>query len=214
MRYLIIVAVVGLGILALVHPAAAPSWSAPAPAASSPPHRHTRRRSRAAVLPTPGQLVVYVVGAVRWPGLFRLAPGARIDDAVRRAGGVTPAADPAGVDLAAPLHDGDEVLVPKLGQVVRLGRRLPNGRVRRTSSSRSRKRKAAPGQPLDLNRADASQLARLPGIGETLARRIIAFRTANGGFRSPDELLDVAGFSPSRLDRISAYLRVGAPSPR
>ncbi|MHB8140303.1 MAG: helix-hairpin-helix domain-containing protein [Vulcanimicrobiaceae bacterium] len=150
------------------------------------------------------QALVYVVGAVKRPGLYSLPADARVDAAVRRAGGLAAGADPAGVNLAAHLADGEQILVPRLGQRLR-----PVRSRRGTSTRRTRKLKVRPAPAsVDPNRADAARLAVVPGLGPALARRIIALRRLNGPFATADELLDVAGMTPARLLRAEPYLRV------
>ena len=150
------------------------------------------------------QIVVYVAGAVVRPGLYRLVPGARGIDAIRAAGGLTSGADPAGVNLAEQLEDGEQITAPRTGE------RLSTYRTRaRRRAHRRHKRGAltAPAiAPADLNSADLETLMQLPGIGEELARRIIAFREANGPFVSLDELADVAGMTPRLIDALTPYL--------
>ena len=120
-----------------------------------------------------------------------------------RAGGFSAQADPAAVNLAQPLQDGEEIRVPKLGEC------SPASKKRATRGRRTRVR--APDIPLasiDLNAADAAELARLPGLGETLAARIIAYRLQNGAFASVDELADVSGMTQRRIDAIAQYVVV------
>ena len=153
----------------------------------------------------PKVMLVYVAGAVAHPGLYTLREGARAVDAVARAGGLRADADPAGVDLAEPLLDGEEVAAPVAGarRSAAHGIRKPAGR------TRARKKKAlAVAEPIDLNTADASALALLPGIGPEMARRLVEFRQANGDFASLDELADVAGMSQSRINAVTPYLFV------
>lgn len=159
-----------------------------------------KRRPRIA----PKMLVVYVAGAVRHPGLYTVRDGTRAVDAVAKAGGLRADADPAGVNLAQPLLDGEEIAAPVAG-------------TRRTSSARGiRKPKRAPksrktqlpAASIDLNAADAGTLAQLPGIGGEMARRLVAFRAANGDFASLDELADVSGMSQSRIAAVTPYLFV------
>ena len=152
-----------------------------------------------------GGAVVYVVGAVPHPGLYRVADDARIDEAVRRAGGFLASADPASVDLAERVNDGEEIRVLRAGEAVprkaRQGKPLRKSRTRHSSS--------VPVE-IDLNAADVSALASLPGIGETLAERIVEFRNVNGPFASLDELADVAGMTQRRVDAIAQFVTIRA----
>jgi competence protein ComEA len=129
------------------------------------------------------QLVVDVVGAVRRPGLYRLREGNRIADAVAAAGGTTAKADAALVNLAAPLADGEQVVVPARG----------------AAAVSSPAAGASPSAPLDLNTASAEQLDALPGIGPTTAAKILAYRQEHGAFHSVEELDAVPGIGPSRI---------------
>jgi competence protein ComEA len=130
-------------------------------------------------------LLVHVVGAVRRPGLYRLRDGARIADAVARAGGVTRRADLALINLAAPLADGAQVVVP---------RREPAGPGGPAA--------AAASGPVHLNTATLEQLDELPGIGPATAQRILDYRQENGAFASVDELDAVPGIGPARLEQL------------
>lgn len=131
-------------------------------------------------------LLVHVVGAVRRPGLYRLRADARIDDAVRRAGGATRNADLALVNLAAPLADGAQVVVP---------RRQPAG----PQGSGS----VGPAEgPVHLNTATLEQLDALPGVGPATAQRILDYRQENGAFSTVDELDAVSGIGPARLEQL------------
>lgn len=150
-------------------------------------------------------LVVYVVGAVSRPGLYRLPEGSRIDDAVRDADGFLRGADPASVNLAQPLQDGEEIDVTRVGET----RASTSGR-RTARSRRGTRTSLAPGAIVDLNAADARALESLPGLGPTLAARIVEYRRINGAFASVDELADVAGMTQRRVDAIAPYLTVNA----
>ncbi|WP_173923895.1 ComEA family DNA-binding protein [Agromyces sp. Marseille-P2726] len=124
-------------------------------------------------------LLVHVLGAVAEPGLVELAAGARVVDAVAAAGGFTAEADPAGVNLARPVVDGEQLVVLALGEAPPPA---PDGTA------------AGAGDGLvHLNTADVAALDTLPRIGPALAQRIIDWREANGPFTSVDQLLDVAG---------------------
>ena len=145
---------------------------------------------------TPAPLVVYVAGEVQSPGLYRLPPGARADDALRKAGGFTKHADRAGVNLAEVVQDGEEIRVPRVGDPAPK-KRAPRKRLTR-----------APIASVDLNAAGPAELAQLPGVGETLAERIVAYREQNGPFASVDELADVSGMTQRRVDALAQYLSV------
>jgi competence protein ComEA len=144
----------------------------------------------------PPGLVVYVVGAVRRPGLYRVASGSRVADAVERAGGLTRRADPAGVNLAAPVVDGEQLVVPaRLPRAVAVAQGAPVPGEGAGSGS-------APGGPVQLSVATAEQLDSLPGIGPVTAAKIVAYRTEHGAFRSVDELDEVPGIGPSRVEQL------------
>lgn len=135
-----------------------------------------------AALPPPaaGPLLVHVVGAVRHPGVFELPEGARARDAVAAAGGATRRAALDGLNLAAPVTDGEQVVVPVRG---------------------ARPVAAAPGAPapVRLNQADVAALDALPGVGPATAERIVAWREEHGPFASIDDVLDVPGIGEAKL---------------
>ena len=198
LRVLIGLAVVALIALAVWHPAPRPPLSAGSAATSAPAPHHVRR---APSPPTAERATVYVVGAVARPGLYQLGVDARVDDALRAAGGFTPGADPAGVNLAAHVNDGDEIFVPLLGEATRIA-----SSVKRTRSPRTRTAKTH--AIVNINSASAQTLASVPGIGATVAARIVEIRQRDGAFATLDELLDVAGMTQSRLDRALPFLHL------
>jgi competence protein ComEA len=135
-----------------------------------------------------GRVVVHVAGAVRDPGVYRLPAQARVDDAVARAGGATRRADLGGLNLAAKLQDGRQVLVPERP------RRGDGGAVAAAPPAGP-----AEGQPLNLNTATLEQLDTLSGIGPTTAQKILDFREEKGGFGSIEELGEIPGIGEKRL---------------
>ena len=142
----------------------------------------------------PTRVVVDVVGAVRRPGLYRLAQGARVADAVARAGGSTRKADLSLVNLAALVSDGEQVVVPRRGAGVAAG--AAAGAAGASSAS------GIPTGPVHLNSATVEQLDALPGIGPVTAQKIIDYRQKHGAFTSVDELDAVSGIGPARLDQL------------
>ena len=137
-----------------------------------------------ATAPEAAPLLVHVLGAVAAPGLVELAPGARVVDAVAAAGGFTPDADPAAVNLARPVADGEQLVVLAVGQA-------PPPAT--TAGAAGGTGPAAGDGKVHLNTADVAALDTLPRIGPALAQRIIDWREANGPFTSVDQLLEVAG---------------------
>jgi len=135
------------------------------------------------------KLVVHVVGAVRRPGLYRLAEGSRIADAVARAGGATPKASLEQVNLAATVGDGQQVVVPR-----RVEPSAP--------SPLGSREETAPAGPVSLSSATLEQLDALPGVGPVTAQNILDYRSEHGGFRSVDELDAIPGIGPARLEQL------------
>ena len=195
-RLLVAGLVAAAAFVLLRHPAGAPpgitSVATPLPA------QHRRKGHPSAPR---GGVLVYVVGAVAHAGLYRLADGSRIDDAVRRAGGLAADADPTTVNLAERVSDGEEIHVLRSGETP-----PPRSRTRSTRARKSRRHVLPPGTQIDLNTADASALGSLPGIGPTLADRIVQYRELNGPFASVDELADVSGMTQSRVDAVAPYV--------
>jgi competence protein ComEA len=150
---------------------------------------------------------------VRSPGLITLAPGARIADALQAAGGAVDGADTIGLNMARPLDDGEQIVVglaPISGQPTALGSSVASGSAPIPGApapvSGSVKPKA--GEVLDLNTATVAQLDALPGVGPVTAAAIVAWRQANGKFTSVDQLADVDGIGPARLEKLRALVRV------
>ena len=138
-------------------------------------------------------LLVDVAGWVRHPGVYQFAEGARVVDALDAAGGTRPGAILQALNLAAPLVDGTQVLVPREGEEV-VAPSATGG--------------AVAGGLVNVNAASATELEELPGIGEVLAQRIVEYRTDNGPFVSVDQLLDVSGIGESILESIRELVTV------
>lgn len=155
--------------------------ASPQPGASPEPGVSVSTPSRAAV--------VHVAGAVRRPGVYRLGAGARVQDAVRRAGGPTPKADVNAINLAALLQDGVQVVVPAKG---------PAGAVAAASVAVGVP-DGPPAAPVNLNTATAEQLDTLDGVGPSTAQKILDYRRQHGGFRTVEDLGQISGIGPKRM---------------
>jgi len=138
-------------------------------------------------------VVVDVAGAVRHAGLYRLRSGSRIDDAIAAAGGSTAKAQLDSVNLAAPVADGEQVVVP--------GRGAAGGVAASPAAAGS-----SPSAPLDLNSATLEQLESLPGIGPVTAQKIIDYRQAHGAFHSVAELEGVPGIGPAHMAQLKGLV--------
>ncbi|HBS08760.1 MAG TPA: competence protein ComEA [Microbacterium sp.] len=136
-------------------------------------------------------LYVHVSGAVNAPGLYVLHADARVVDAVAAAGGLAEDAEATGVNLARPVSDGEQVIVPRVGEAPAAG---PAGV---TADGR-----------VNLNSADEGALDTLPGVGPAIAGRIIEWREANGRFASVDDLLSVSGIGPKMLESLRDLVTV------
>ena len=135
-------------------------------------------------------VLVHVAGAVANPGVVELADGARVLDALARAGGAADDADLTAVNLARVVVDGEQIVVPRVGETP-----IAAPGVSGSGGGGS----GAPGL-VNLNAADATALETLPGVGPAIAARIVAWRDENGPFRSVDELLAVSGIGEKTLD--------------
>lgn len=137
-------------------------------------------------------ITVHVAGGVRRPGLVSLSPDARVADAVAAAGGASGSAELAAINLAAPVHDGMQIVVPQGGDSGHAGGPVVDG-----------------GSPfVDINTAGVAELTGLPGVGAVLAARIVDHRDTNGPFGSVDDLLDVPGIGEGKLSAIREMARV------
>lgn len=136
-------------------------------------------------------VVVDVAGAVNRPGVYRLPAGARVNDAVKRAGGARPGALLEAVNLAARLSDGQQVIVPRRGAAGVAG-------VAAT---------AAEGAPISLGTATVDQLEEIDGIGPVTAQKIVEFREQHGGLASVEQLDQVSGIGPATMESLRARLQ-------
>ena len=139
-----------------------------------------------AAAPAAEELVVHVAGAVRRPGLYELPEGSRVSDAVARAGGATRRADTAAVNLAAPLADGIQVLIPSRVAGAAGAAAAPGGAAARVS----------------LSSATLAELDALPGVGPVTAQKIVDYRGQHGGFSSVDDLDAIPGIGPARIEQL------------
>jgi competence protein ComEA len=187
----------GVGVVVLI---ALVLWGRGATARIAPP-ASASSPGAVAVLPAPSpSAVVYVDvgGAVPTPGLYSLAAGSRIADALAAAGGALPRADVSALNLAEVVVDGSKVMVP-----VRGASRDDAAAVAPATAG-----SPATGALVPLNTADQAALETVPGIGPVTALAILSFRAEIGAFQSIDQLLEVDGIGPATLEEIRAYLTV------
>jgi competence protein ComEA len=147
--------------------------------------------------PTVALLQVYVVGEVSQPGVYRLAPGSRMQDGIQMAGGFLPDANTQALNLAALLEDGERVFVPKITESQVSG-----------SESLPERSSTEIQIPIDINMADQSELESLPEIGPVTAQEIIAYREKKGAFTSIEEIENVPGIGPKTFEKIKDLITV------
>jgi competence protein ComEA len=138
-------------------------------------------------------ILVQAAGAVANPGVYRLSGDPRVVDVIDAAGGLASGADPNRLTLAAKLSDGERVYVPLVGEAVPAS---PAGAG------------AVDSGPIDLNTADEAALDALPGVGPATAKAIVSYRESHGPFTSVDQLLEVRGIGPAKLDELADLVRV------
>jgi competence protein ComEA len=140
-------------------------------------------------------VVIDVAGAVRRPGLYRLRPGSRIDDAIAAAGGARAKAQLDTVNLAAPVADGEQIVVPRRGA---------GGAAAAVAGAPAAG--SSPSAPLDLNSATLEQLESLPGIGPVTAQKILDYRQQHGAFHAVAELQGVSGIGPAHMAQLKGLV--------
>ncbi len=139
-----------------------------------------------------GELVVHVAGSVNEPGVYRMPDGSRVTDAIERAGGVAPRGLADAINLAAPLADGQQVIVPAAA----------GGAVSSTSTAA-----AGADAPISLGMATVAELDTIEGIGPVTAADIVEFRDRNGGLASIDELDAISGIGPATMEALRSELQ-------
>ena len=148
-------------------------------------------------VPTDKPIVVHITGAVPRPGVYALPEGARIQDGISAAGGFLAEADKTNINLAELLEDGEKLDVPYIeGGSPVLSTPLPE--VVATTT-----------ELININTASAAELDTLPGIGPTTAQKIIDYRTQNGPFINPEDIINVSGIGPGTYERIKDLITVG-----
>lgn len=182
------------------------SHPAPVVSAKLPPVEPVSSTAASPAKPADQSVVVSVVGLVHQPGLVTLAPQARIADAVSAAGGLLAGADTLGLNLARHVDDGEQIVV---------GIAAPAGHPAALGSSAGGKpaapagtTPAKPSGPVDLNTGTVEQFDALPGVGPVMAAAIVAWRATNGKFTSVDQLAEVDGIGPARLERLRPLVRI------
>lgn len=148
------------------------------------------------------QIWVHVAGSVVSPGVYSIEASSRVKDAVAAAGGPTGDAELGAINLAAAVSDGDQVYVPSRTDPASGG----------APQAQPGANKGAPAKPgsakVNINKADAAQLETLPGVGPSTAEKIVAYRKANGPFRSVDELTRVSGIGEAKLSQMAPHIAV------
>ena len=171
--------------------------AAPVAATQAPTPSAAMLAASASATPDPSEtLIVDVAGWVRKPGVFEFKPGDRVIDAVERAGGARDKADLALLNLAAPLVDGQQILVPKQGS-------QPTGTTTGTTGV-----PGTTGSLININTADETTLETLNGVGPVLAASIIEYRTEHGPFTSVDQLDEVSGIGPATMEDLRSQVTV------
>ena len=150
---------------------------------------------------TASKIKVYVTGEVNIPGVKELEEGARIEDAINCSGGITSQADISKVNLAYPLEDGQKLYIPNINdknteEYISIGNE--NGVIENASDGSVNN--------ININKATVSELMKIPGVGEALAKRIIDYRKENGKFIKIEDLKNVSGIGDKKFDSLKEYI--------
>lgn len=181
--------------------------------------RHSRPPPLEFTVPTatpPAPVTAYIAGLVAEPGVYTLAPDARLIDLVVAAGGLLPDADHAALNLAARVSDGQRVIVPTVRAATSAGGATPvsahapgeraDASVTGTAASVPARGAPSPAYPVNLNTASEADLDSLPRIGPATAAAIVEWRDMNGGFKAVEDLLNVRGIGPATLEALRPYV--------
>jgi len=138
-------------------------------------------------------IYVDISGAVKYPGVYRLKYGERLISLINTAGGLRPGADIKDINLAGILKDSDKIVIPTAAA----DNRQTDGPL------------SGGGKAVNINTADEKLLDSIPGIGPAMAKRIIDYRSSNGGFKKLEDLKNVSGIGDAKLKRLESYVRIG-----
>ena len=152
-------------------------------------------------VPTEKPIVVQVSGAVPRPGVYALAQGSRVQDAISAAGGFLAEAEKTGINLARALEDGEQLDIPYVEGSSPVIIDVPTEVVVGTAPSST--------ELININTASATELDTLPGIGPTTAQKIIDYRQLNGPFLAKEDIVNVSGIGPGTYERIKDLITVG-----
>ncbi len=153
-------------------------------------------------------IYVYVCGHVKKPDVYRLPAGSRVFEAIQAASGLTKDGDTEGLSMAGPVSDGDRIYVPSHEEAVSSGAQAGSSAQAGAPQGTGSAALSPSAQTVNINTADASQLQTLPGIGESKAADIIAYRQANGAFSKKEDLMKIPGIKEGVFRRIEAYITV------
>lgn len=195
--YVALAVVIGLLGARYLHSAGGAAPAGSLPAATSQRSGQVSGGDAVAVAPGGRSAVVHVAGAVRRPGVYELAAGARVQDAIRRAGGARHPASLDAVNLAARVADGEQIVVPAPAPAVTAA----------AAGSAAAGQAEAPAAPVSLGSATLEQLQTLDGVGPATAQKILAYRQEHGGFRSVDDLANVPGIGPKKLAAMRPHVQ-------
>lgn len=146
---------------------------------------------------------VYVTGEVNNPGVIELEEGARIQDAIEAAGGIKPEANLEDVNLAYEVEDGEKIYIPNQSEEsTEMAEGAGTATESLTGSSSNSKGK------ININKATASELTAIPGVGESTAQKIVAYREENGKFKAIEDIKNVSGIGDSKFNNIKDYIAV------
>ena len=173
-------------------------------------------QASAAIPEKPAQFCVHVAGKVSKPGLYNLPPGSRVMDAIKAAGGPLASADMESINLAEALTDGQQIYIAPKGEIPPPKRSVVRGgtsQAKASGKSSEKEGKAAleklkvPGKgTININSAGLDELQRLPGIGPAYAQRILDYRKEHGRFTSAEQLDQVKGIGPKKLEKLKPFV--------
>lgn len=153
--------------------------------------------------------VVYVTGAVKNPGVYEVAAGSRVYEALKAAGGFTANANQEAVNLAAKLQDGEQVKFFMKGEAVRQAAVPPSGTAPQAGTVNSAAPRAAPSGRININTASQSELESIRGVGPKTAQSIIDYRTQNGSFKRVEDIMNVKGIGEKKFDSMKDQISTG-----